>query len=638
MTIVFGCELYLKPKFRGDTVIKCKLKELDSEVTKWQWYYKSKYYEEVFEDTSNLKKTWANINKVLGRNSPKSDYVDEVVVDGKVIKDDSEKASAFNSFFTEIGHKICDKINSAQDVNVHSTLQRSVSSIFFEPAYEDEILNLLTSLDVTKSTGYDEITAIALRRCADVIASVVTCIVNLTMFTGVYPDALKVARVLPVYKAESKTDPSNYRPISILPVINKIFELVLHKRLMFFLESNNFFYKRQYGFRKRSGTHTATYELLNQLLLDIDSGKVTSAVFLDIMKAFDCVDHKVLLIKLEYAGVRGVFLNLFKSYLSNRQQFVVVGSAQSGLRRIDIGVPQGSVLGPLLFLIYINDIHRLPLKGSISLFADDTGDFCSNVSFPRNVEDMNHDLSLIDGFLRANKMSLNVSKTKVIHFRKRRAIVGDVVLNGQVVEVVSVYKYLGLLIDENLSWGAHVTKLAKKIASVSGVFSKLKHFIPKSVLMKVYFALVHSRLNYLAGVWGQASKKCLNQVKVLQKRCLKHVCKLPQRHSTSDLFNDKCPGVLNIDSLIKLNACTFIHDVINGQCHSSITFKKSHQHFTRKKGFLFVPGTKLKLGSRALTVSGSALYNSLPKSMLTLKASVFRKKLKEWLSECQYPG
>jgi len=166
---------------------------------------------------------------------------------------------------------------------------------------------------VNKSAGYDEITAMSLKSCAEEIAPIISCIANLTIFTGIYPECLKTARVIPIHKSESKSDPSNYRPISVLPVLNKVFEIVLHGRLTSFLEASGFLYRKQFGFRKKSGTHTATFELLNKMLLDIDKGRVVSAIFLDLMKAFDCVDQGILLKK----------LNLQESAVSRCNYFLV---------------------------------------------------------------------------------------------------------------------------------------------------------------------------------------------------------------------------------------------------------------------------------------------------------------------------
>ena len=317
-----------------------------------------------------------------------------------------------------------------------------------------------------------------------------------------------------------------------------------------------------------------------------------------------------------------------------------IGNGESDLETVDIGVPQGSVLGPLLFIIFINDIHKLPLKGSISLFADDTGIFCSNMSYSLNVEHLNYDLQLLDDFFRIKKISLNVGKTKVMHFMKEnRSEIPDCMLNGEVVEAVSVYKYLGLLIDDKLRWEAHITNLCKKLSSVSGVLSKLKHLLPKSVLLKIYFSLAHSRVNYLIGIWGHASKKLLHQVQIMQKRCLKHVCKLPQRHSTFSLFNTHCNGILNVDSLLRLNVCTFVHNALRNECHHTVEFKKTKHKFpTRNRTLLINKRTVTKLGGNAMTVYGSRMYNMLPKRFFVMKACLFKQKLKEWLSERQYPG
>lgn len=621
--------------------VKRKLSDLDAEITKWQWFYKNEYHEAMFNNSMrDRKKTWKNINRILGRSKVANGEIEAISVDGSVYTKDSDKAAALNAYFTEIGKKLAQEACATGDINKYRTLNFCKDSVFLEPADEVEVFSLLSELDDDKSPGYDDISAKALKSCADVVSPVLTAIINLSITSGVYPDCLKVARVTPIYKSESKVDPANYRPVSVLPMLNKIFEKVLYKRVFAFLSKTKFLYPRQYGFRHRSGTHTATYELLDRVLSEMDKGKVVSALFLDIRKAFDCVDHALLLQKLVYAGIRGLALQLIKSYLDNRKQCVVVGTAQSGLKAIGCGVPQGSVLGPLLFLVYVNDVSKLPLKGTISLYADDSGVFCSNMTFDQNVAELSCDLNVINDFLQLNKLQLNVGKTKVMHFHKKRRTAGaPLVFNGKTIEVVEKFKYLGLIIDSKLSWRPHIQNLCKKLAALSGVLYKLKRFLPKHALMTIYFSLGHSHLNYLVGAWGNANKTDVKQLQTLQKRCLKNVCKLSQRHSTSDLFNNQCKGVLNVSSLYQLNVCKFIHDNVHGKSHNALELVVTKHRFNTKSRKPLKPSFRKTAKSRkAISSCGCLLYNSLPSEIQAAEPHRFKNLVKKWLSLNQFPG
>lgn len=621
--------------------VKTKLGNLDSDIVKWQWVYKNNYHEMLFNNSlNNRQKTWKNINNILGRQKHQHNPIKKISVNGTDFYEDYQKASVLNSFFTGIGKKLAQDINSIEPINKYQTLHFTTDSIFLEPTNVEEVLNLLGLLDSNKSPGYDEISALSIKTCADVIAPILVSIINLTISTGIYPDCLKIACITPLHKADSKSDPSNYRPISILPTLNKIFEKILYSRILNFLNKTKFLYPRQYGFRQRSGTHTATYELLDKILMDMDKNKVVSALFLDIKKAFDCVDHALLLHKLSCAGIRGLALQLIESYLKNRKQCVVVGKSRSDLQDIDLGVPQGSVLGPLLFLVYINDIHKLPLKGLLSLFADDSGVFCSNMTFYDNVVDLTHDLSIINDFLEINKLTLNVSKTKVMHFKKiNRSTQTPLVFKGETIQVVNTFKYLGLLIDERLSWRPHISNLCSKLAALSGVLRKLKHFIPKHVLMNIYYSLGHSHLTYLVGAWGGANKTDLKQLQTLQNRCLKNICKLTQRHSTSDLYRTHCKGVLNISSLYQANVCKFIHGCVNNTSHNAIDLPTtSHRYNTRSRKPLQRIPTKTVKSSKAISISGCLMYNNLPIDIRSAPPHTFLSKIKIWLSLKQFPG
>lgn len=627
------------PRFLNDVDMKSRLRLSNQNVEKWDMFYSRLYYERLFEDANDPKKTWRRINEVLGRKR-KSSAVGEIVYDGKVAHDDESRASSLNSFFAEVGKSIAEKFGPDGNVNKYGTVSTNRHSIFLEPVCEREILVLINRLDNSKSPGADKITVKVLKECSFQIAPILVDVLNLVIFTGVYPDCLKLAQVVPLFKDGDRSDPSNYRPISMLPLLNKVFELSIYKRLVGFLNKGGFLYDRQYGFRAKSGTHTAVYEILDRVFLDIDDGLTVSALFLDLQKAFDCVDHGILAYKLERAGVRGVPLGLIRSYLSGRKQCVVIGEAMSQYEDVSMGVPQGSVLGPILFLIYINDIHKLPLSGTTALFADDTGVFFSGSSIAENAVRMNVDLALIRDFLDCNRLTLNVKKTKTIHFRKCDQSFADLVsLDGQVVEMVRVFKYLGLDVDFRLIWDVHVAKMCAKLASVCGILCKLKWLLPKSVLLKIYYALVHSRLSYLPSAWGTAHKKSIDQLQVLQKRCLKHVNRLPRRYPTNDLFRTHCPRILGVSGIIKYDVCSFIHKAINGVSHNVLRFnKRSHAYNTRFRDLLWQSAVKTNSGLKAISAHGCMLFNSLPARIRNLEPNRFQRELKRWLLAQQFPN
>jgi hypothetical protein len=289
-------------------------------------------------------------------------------------------------------------------------------------------------------------------------------------------------------------------------------------------------------------------------------------------------------------------------------------------------------------------MHRLPLKGLLSLFADDSGVFCSNSSFSNNVEDLNSDIALINEFLEINKLTLNVKKTKVMHFRqarkKKKETIRDVTLNGEVVEVVHSYRYLGLVIDDELNWKEHISKVCKKLASLSGVLCKLKHFVPRTVLLRIYFALGHSHISYLVGVWASASKSLVKQVQTLQNRCLKHIAKLRPRTPTKELFGVHFPGVMNVNSLVRAALCTFIHGVLYKYVHHTVKLRITQLiHDTRHRKPLNPVSTKTKFCSNAISVLGCHLFNALPKEIIsTSSPNGFKSKIKSWLLSSQYPS
>lgn len=414
-----------------------------------------------------------------------------------------------------------------------------------------------------------------------------------------------------------------------------IYETIIRDRLVDFLNSCNFFYSHQYGFRSTSGTHTATFELVDYMSQKLDLSTSVSGLFIDLSKAFDCVNHSILLEKIAWAGVRGPALDLIKSYLTGRFQCVLIDNCYSEHLPVSCGVPQGSVLGPLLFLVYINDLFRLGISGKPFLYADDSAFFYTGNDFAANVDMIQSDLSILGDFFRINKLSMNVSKTKLIHFRsgRRSPIIPDLVFDGNIIEAVPSVVYLGLSLDCCLAWRTHVSDLCRKLAPVVGILGRLRYYLPTKILRLIYFGLFHSRISYLTGIWGSASACILHQLQVLQNRALRQVHKLNRFHCSTSLYNYDSTRVLNVDSLYCYGICKFVHDSVKSFSFSNTEFRgAAHSYNTRNRHRLTRPKFKNRYGKTSLGFMGPTLYEKIPTHIKNcVSRNLFAKKLKDWL-------
>ena len=515
--------------YRANIVTKVAFNRYRNFVSSKIRLAKTKYFENKFNEfKSDAKKTWKLINSLVkpSSNSKKS-IIDQIVSNGTMIYNKYDIASSFNSFFVNIGSDIANSINSHN--NDHKVYLQGdyPHSFFFSPVTSVEIDNIIRALK-NKPSHFNCIPAIVLKFISRIVSPIIMCIVNRSIENGIFPDSLKIAKVVPIFKHGNKYVISNYRPISLLPLLSKIFEKIAHRQLVNYLDSKNVIFDHQYGFRANKSTDNAIIDLMQYIYEGLDNDFYVFSIFLDFKKAFDSVDHDVLLSKLYHYGVRGVAHDWFHSYLSNRKQYVTIDDSSSELQPITHGVPQGSILGPLLFLIFINDLPFCAPFFKFILFADDSTLSCR---IPKNEVNnfhvlINVHLESVYRWLSANKIAINTEKTKYIVFSYRGSIqLSPVYIGDGQIENTNVTKFLGVNIDENLNFQSHVNFVSNKICKSVGIIFRL-NYLPTNILLTLYQSLILPYLSYGILAYSGCSLSYFNKLFIAQKRCVRAIYKL----------------------------------------------------------------------------------------------------------------
>ena len=417
-----------------------------------------------------------------------------------------------------------------------------------------EVYNLLYKLDAKKSSDIYGLSPKMLTLAASHITNTITTIFNKSLEEGIFPEKLKSTIVFPIHKTDSKMIISNYRPISIIPILSKVFEKLMYKRITGFISKFKIIFEHQFGFQKNNSTEHAIIDLYHKIVNAIEKHEKPCCIFLDFAKAFDTVNHEILLKKLEHYGIRGVALNWIKSYLTNRQQCTQIAQTRSNFQKIKCGVPQGSVLGPLLFLLYINDICESTSIVDFHLFADDTSIFYSNKNLKILEHNVNNALKDISNWLIANKLSLNVDKSKLLMFNVSNKKSYDNInlhINGEVLEECDYAKYLGIIIDKKMSWEPQIYSTNRKIAKSIGILSKLRHYVPESVLKTFYNSFIQSQIDYGLILWGNAARVHLNKIELSIKRAIRIM-------SFKNKFEHTLPLYKNLGILPLEKKCYFL--------------------------------------------------------------------------------
>ena len=625
-------ELQTKHKYYRNQIVKLSRR---SKINHFKRYFNV--------NIKNSKNIWKGVSELINRKSS-SDNKIYLNIDGQLTSDPKTTSEEFNKHFSTIADKIRETITITDNDNFNQTLRNSpINSLFFEPIRADEIKKIINSLK-PKANGPFSIPTKILKTVLAQISEILTRIFNISLITGSFFTSLKTAKVIPVFKNKgSPHDVNNYRPISLLSNIDKIFEKLIKSRLVDFLDENKIIFKNQFGFRNKHSTTHALINLTEQIRTNLDKGLYTCGVFIDLQKAFDTVDHAILLSKLHHYGVRGLSNQWFRSYLSNRQQYVYVSGCDSSKRPVSHGVPQGSVLGPLLFLIYINDLHYAIQNSKTNLFADDTCLLSSDSNLQDLETKINSDLIKLSSWLRANKISLNVMKTEVLLFRSKIKTVSyqmKLKLDDQILKFSSKVKYLGILLDEFLTWNFQFDALANKLSRANGILAKLRHFVPETLLKTLYYALFHSHISYANIVWGQALTQN-SRIGKLQKKCVRILTFSDFNAETFQLFIDT--GIPTLpQSVFKCNI-KLVHQTINKlspqALQESFAFKVlSHQHQTRNRNLKLLERAKAKTltyGLKSVKYQSLLNWNQLllnfKEDLKSISPYILNKKINKFL-------
>ena len=449
-----------KPNSHKYITIKTNLKTYNTILKRSIRLAKIDFYHSHFAKYKNdAPKTWSLINSIMNRTKKNAKQPDTIEANDILLSDPLQIANAFNSYFVNIGPNLAGKIKIPKHSNHNVYLKEKYTNTFdFTKVDELEVNSIIDHLSPKTSYGFDGISTILLKQCKKAIIKPLQIIINQALTTGIFPDKLKIAKVQPIYKNEEQTLIKNYRPISLLPSISKVFEKIIFNQLYSFLQKQNIIYKSQYGFRREHSTEFAALELIDRVNTEMDNNEIPFNIYLDLSKAFDTLDHTILLDKLHYYGVRNTPLDLFKNYLTNRKQYVEIDSVKSKMGEIQTGVPQGSILGPLLFIIYINDIKTSTELFNVITYADDTtlmstlGSFNSNQNQNSLGQNINEELNKISGWLKVNKLSLNAKKSKFMIFKRVNKTVKPLSLKieNTNIERVTNFNFLGLTISDVL--------------------------------------------------------------------------------------------------------------------------------------------------------------------------------------------
>ena len=610
---------------------------------------KTDYYRSVLISAKgNTRKLWSALKEAVGKTSVAINPT--LKVNDTVIKDALHIANAFNSYFTNIASKVTvhlpnDHIYTPSPTFIDFLTAKIGSKPKFcipyiSPQY---VYDYMKQIDIRKSVGLDDISGHLIQLAGTSLVLPICDILNTSIAAGTFPYLWKSAKVFALHKGGSTSDLNNFRPISVLSIISKILERHVHNCFYTYLNINELLCKSQFGFKKDNSCFTCLVSMINEWLFNINENKIVGCITLDFRKAFDVLSHEILIKKLSLYGCDDLTLLWFKSYLQDRIQHVFYNNVLSDVGYIKQGVPQGSILGPLLFILFINDLTFHINESSIYKYADDTTICAYDENIISVERKLSNDLKSVDAWCINNRLVINCAKSKCMIIctpQKRSHLTTDklnVSVNGIALQNVNEQKVLGLHIDNSLSWRVHVNNLCNELSKLTGMLWRNRQILPFSSRLLFYNSYILSKIDYCLPIWGNSAKNGLDKIWRLQKRAVRIVCNVPYDTPSSDLFKQlKSMNIyeryfyqvsLNVYKILSLEDSP-LKCLVNLQSPSRFySLRSSSSQFT-----LNVPFPRKEVFKQSFSYSSAILWNSLPLDIRTsLSLNNFKRLCKNYV-------
>ena len=607
-------------KFKSGKTSKEDYCKIRNESTRSIKFEKIKFFRSrISEHRNNSRTLWNIISHAIRKCKNKKSFPGSFKKDGKMLLTKSEICNEFAMHYAGLGAKYADQIIQTRNPNKMyqplKNLNPNTDTIFLNPTTEDEVKKCIENLKPKSSAGIDSISNRLIILLKEVLIKPITSLINLSYEQGIFPGIFKTAKVIPLYKSGNKSEIVNYRPISLLPCISKIFEKTMLTRLIEFSGSCNLLYEGQYGFRKNRGTIDACTDFIGNTIEFLEKDMYVCGVFLDMSKAFDTLSHDILLKKLDLYGIRGKAFKWLESYLSDRKLYVEIENCKSTSENITTGSPQGANLSPFLYILYTNCITKYLKFSNVVLFVDDTSLIIAGKNVKSLKAKVTKDLELLKEYFDANLLTVNLDKTCIILFRKpnwdRPTL--DISVNDISIKQVECVKFLGMYVDETLSWKQHTVMLKNKLLKGMYGLRNSKNLLDVHTRKLVYFAFIHSHLQYGITLWSQCCKKNFNLINQKQIDALKIVFNTKSKtECISKMKEHSIPTLENLNN-IELSKLSFryTHQLISIRI-KNLFEQRSHTYKTRNMNMPKQKFSKSKFYHNTFLSKCPPIWQNLP--------------------------